>query len=91
MATMTDKTAENTSDVTERVEPVFFLNNDVDQTQGNYEICTAMSEFVSSKKAVDAAQRIGGAWRIYLLNNLDRALLLSSGISLRGDSHNIKR
>ena len=69
----------------------FFLNSDVDQEDGNYltvlEICTAVSEVVGGgKKAVDGAHRIGGGglWRVYLKNKLDRAMLLSSGISLRG-------
>ena len=51
--------------VAERVEPVFFMNSDVDQEESNYltvwEICTAVSEVVSGgKKAVDGAQTIGG-------------------------------
>ena len=76
----------------ERMKPVFLLNSDVDQENGNYldtwEICTSVSEIVSGgSKAIDGAQRIGGAWRIYLKSSADpadRVLLLSSGINLSG-------
>ena len=63
----TNKMAESESEpVAERVEPVFFMNSDVDQEEGNYltvwEICTALSEVASGgTKAVDGAQRIGGS------------------------------
>ena len=78
--------------VAERMKPVFLLNSDVDQENGNYldtwEICTSVSEIVSGgSKAIDGAQRIGGVWRIYLKSSADpadRILLLSSGINLRG-------
>ena len=51
----TSKMAENESEpVAERVEPVFFINSDVDQEEGNsltvWEICTAVSEVVSGGK-----------------------------------------
>ena len=70
----------------ESIKPVYFYNSDVDQDDGNYltvwEICTAVSEILSrGSKAVDGAKRIGGLWRIYLMNSDDRVLLLSSGIT----------
>ena len=48
----TSKMAESESEpAAEKVEPVIFMNSDVDQEEGNYltvwEICTAVSEVVS--------------------------------------------
>lgn len=48
----------------ERVEPVFFLNNEVDQEEGKYlntlEVCLAVCNVVSDENVVEGAQRIGG-------------------------------
>lgn len=64
------------------------MNNEVDQEDGNYlgtyEICMAVCEVVGNAKIVDAAQRIGGLWRVYLTVRLARAQLFYTGINLRG-------
>ena len=44
----------------------------------------AVCEVVGNAKIVDAAQRIGGLWRVYLTDRLARAQLLYTGINLRG-------
>lgn len=71
-----------------RVEPVYFLNNDVPQEEGNYldtlDVCYAVCEVISSDKYVEGAQRIGGLWRIYLTDLDARIQLLATGINLRG-------
>ena len=78
----------NKSNETVQVEPVFFLNNDVPQEEGNYfntlEVCYAVCKVVSSDKHVEGAQRIGGLWRIYLTDLDARVQLLATGINLRG-------
>ena len=70
-----------------RVEPVFFLNNEVEQDSGTYldtlEVCLAVCEVVSDESVVEGAQRIGGLWRIYLTDEEVRARLLCTGINLR--------
>ena len=77
-----------------RVKPVFFKSSDVPQENNNWlntwEICIAASEVVKEINAekkfecIDAAQRIGGLWRIYLFDEAARAKLLSEGVTLRG-------
>lgn len=78
--------AESGDAKTEGIEPMYFLNNDIDQEGGKYlgtwEICMAVLEVVGDKNVIDAAQRIGGLWRMYLKDELARALLLSTGINL---------
>lgn len=70
-----------------RVEPVFFLNNEVEQDRGKYldtlEVCLAVCEVVSDESVVEGAQRIGGLWRVYLTDEEARARLLCTGINLR--------
>lgn len=60
----------------ERVEPVFFLNNEVDQEDGKYlntlEVCLAVCNVVSDENVVEGAQRIGGLWRVYLTDRRAR-------------------
>ena len=72
----------------ERVEPVFFLNNEVKQENDKWlttlEVCMAVCEVVENDIYIEGAQRIGGLWRIYLTDQNTRISLLSTGISLRG-------
>ena len=83
-----------------RVEPVFFKSADVPQENNNWlntwEICDACSSVVKKineekkKECVEGAQRIGGAWRIYLTDETARVMLLSEGITLRGQQVELK-
>lgn len=70
------------------VEPLFFLNSEVNQEAGKWldtlEICLAVCDVVTDDSVVEGAQRIGGLWRIYLTNVDARAQLLCTGITLRG-------
>ena len=50
-----------------RVEPLFFLNSEVDQTEkylDTYIICKAVNAVVGNAKLINGAQRIGGLWKI---------------------------
>lgn len=69
-----------------RLEPLFFINGDVDQNEKYLtvcEVCYAVKDVVGSESYIDGAQRIGGAWRIYMLDSEARAQVLVTGISLR--------
>lgn len=70
-----------------RVEPLFFLNNEIDQENNNYlntlEVCLAVCNVVNNENAVEGAQRIGGLWRIYFTEETTRTQALCSGISVR--------
>ena len=76
------------SDSNIRIKPLFFKNDEVEQNEGNYlntcEICEAVADVVGNDAYVDAAQRIGGLWRVYFLNEEARATALVAGVSLRG-------
>ena len=71
-----------------KVEPVFFLNNEIYQQAGKWldtlEVCLAVCEVVSDENYVEGAQRIGGLWRVYITNLEARVQLLSTGINIRG-------
>lgn len=71
-----------------KVEPVFFLNNEVYEEAGKWldtlEVCLAVCEVVSDENCVEGAQRIGGLWRVYITNLEARIQLLSTGINIRG-------
>ena len=77
-----------------RVEPVFFKC--ADNWLNTWEICDACSSVVKKindekkKKCVEGAQRIGGVWRIYLTDETARVMLLSEGITLRGQHVELK-
>lgn len=77
-----------------RVEPVFFLNTDVDQSENNWlntlEVCLAVCGVVAKDSTVEGAQRIGGLWRIYVTEEEARVSLLATGISLRGQQITLK-
>ena len=79
---------------TERVEPLFFLNNEVDQDGGSYlntlEVCLAVCSVVSDESTVEGAQRIGGLWRIYLTDQNTRVQALCTGINIRDIQINLK-
>ena len=52
-----------------RVEPLSFLNNEVEQEQkwlDTLEICLAMCSVAADETYVEGAHRIGGLWRISL-------------------------
>ena len=69
-----------------RIEPLFFINGDVDQNEKYLtvcEVCYAVRDVVGSESYIDGAQRIGGAWRIYMLDSVARSQVLVTGISLR--------
>ena len=83
------------------VKPVFFLSSEVPQYDNNwlstYKICKAVSAVVgepnpedAEKSVVDGAQKIGNLWRIYLLDTEARVVLLSNGITLRGQQVTLK-
>ena len=86
----------DTQAAAERVEPVFFLNSDVEQEDGNYltvfEVCSAASEIVTGGSGgVDGAQRIWGA-----LENLPEKQTRSHFLTIQwhkpeGLAHNITR
>ena len=83
-------TSENEpAEMAEKVEHVFFMNNDINQEDGNYldtyEICTAVHEVIGGdKERIDGAQRIVGLWRVYIKDKEARVLVLCTGINLRG-------
>lgn len=62
----------------ERIQPVYFLNKEVDQEDekylSTYEICMVVLEVVADKTVIDAAQKIGGLWRLFLKDRRARAL-----------------
>ena len=66
---------------------LFFLNNDIPQSEGNYretlEVCYAVCDIILSDKHVEGAQWKGGLWRVYLTNVEARLQVLSTGVSLR--------
>ena len=72
----------------ERIEPVFFLNNEVKQENNKWlstlEVCMAVCEVLENDIYIEGAQRIGGLWRIYLTYRITRISLFSTGIDLRG-------
>ena len=82
-------TAEMTEDSVKRVEPVFFLNNEVDQLEGKWlktlEVCLSVCDVISNENSVEGAQQIGGLWRVYVTDEETRVNLLSTGINLRGN------
>ena len=72
--------------IQQRIEPLFFINGDVDQNEKfltTLETCYAVRDVVGSESYIDGAQRIGGVWRIYMLDAVARAQVLATGISLR--------
>ena len=76
-----------------RIEPLFFLNNEVEQEQkwlDTLEICLAIRSVVADDTHVEGAQRIGGLWRIYLTNSKTRTQLLCIGFNLSGIQINLK-
>ena len=76
-----------------RVEPLFFLNNEVEQERkwlDTLEVCLAVCIVVADETHVEGAQRIGGLWRIYLTNPNTRTQLLCTGFNLRGIQLNLK-
>ena len=77
-----------------RVEPVCFLNTDVDQGESNWlstlGVCLAVCEVMSNDNVVEDAQRIGGLWRIHLTDEEARVSLLVAGINLRGQQITLK-
>ena len=76
-----------------RVEPLFFLNSEVDQTEkylDTYEICKAVNAVVGNAKLINGAQRIGGLWRIYFNYTTARAQVLCTGIDLRDTQVTLK-
>lgn len=73
---------------TERVEPLFVLNNEVDQDA--LEVCLAVCSVVSDERTVEGAQRIGGLWLIYLTDQNTRVQALCTGINIRGIQINLK-
>ena len=69
-----------------KIEPLFFLNGDVDQTDRyltTLDVCYAVRDVVGNGSYIDGAQRIGGCWRIYMLDPIARAQVLVTGISLK--------
>ena len=76
-----------------RVEPLFFLNNEVEQEQkwlDTLEVCLAICSVVADETHVEGAQRIGGLWRNYLTNPNTRTQLLCTGFNLRGIQIDLK-
>ena len=77
-----------------RIEPVFFLNTEVEQEHGKWlttlEVCIAVCNVVSDETVVEGAQRIGGLWRIYVTDEVARVNLLCTGISIRGHQITLK-
>ena len=76
-----------------RVEPLFFLNNEVEQEQiwlNTLEVCLAIRSVVADETHVEGAQRIGGLWRIYLTNSKTRTQLLCTCFNLGGSEINLK-
>ena len=72
--------------IPQRVEPIFFMNGDVDQNDKYLtvcEICYAVRDVVGRESYIDGAQRIGGLWRVYMKDPIARAQVLVTGISLR--------
>ena len=70
-----------------RVEPLFFLNNKVDQEQkwlDTLEVCLITFSVGADETLVEGAQCIGGLWRIYLTNLNTRIQFLCTGFNLRG-------
>ena len=59
------------SDRNIRIKPLFFKNDEVEQSEEIYlntcEICEAVVDVVGNDAYVDAAQRIGGLWRESIL------------------------
>ena len=69
-----------------KIEPLFLVNGDVDQSKkylSTCEICEAVQDVVGRASYIDGAQRLGGVWRIYMLDPVARAQVLATGISLR--------
>ena len=69
-----------------KIEPLFLINGDVDQSKkylNTVEICEAVQDIVVKGSYIDGAQRLGGVWRIYMLDPIARAQVLATGISLR--------
>ena len=87
-------TANMTEESVKRVEPVFFLNNEVDQLEGKWlntlEVCLSVCDVISNENSVEGAQRIGGLWRVYVTDEETRVNLLSTGINLRGNQVALK-
>ena len=72
--------------IQKRIEPLFFINGDVDQNEKfltTLDVCYAVRDVVGSESYIDGAQKIGGVWRIYMLDAVARAQVLATGISLR--------
>ena len=75
--------------ITERVEPLIFVNNEVDQDGGSY-LNTLEVYDESDESTVEGAQRIGWLWRIYLTDQNTRVQALCTGINIRGIQINLK-
>ena len=76
-----------------KIEPLFLINSEVDQNDNfldTYEICKAATAVVGNEKLINGAQRIGGLWRVYFNDELARAQVLCTGISLRDTQATLK-
>ena len=76
-----------------RLEPLFFLNNEVEQEQkwlDTLEVSLAICRVVADETHVEGAQRIGGLWLIYLTNSNIRTQFLCTSFNLRGIQINLK-
>ena len=76
-----------------RVEPLFFLKNEVEQEQkrlDTLEVCLAICSVVADETHIEGAQRTGGLWGIYLTNSNTRTQLFCTGFNLRGMQINLK-
>lgn len=63
-----------------RVEPLFYVSNDVDQTDkylDTYDIYMALHSILGDKELTDGVQHIGGLWRIYFYDENARLEILS--------------
>ena len=69
-------------------KPVFLKNRDVLPAEGKVlsheELYLALHKQLKSLKNLKGLQKIGGLWRIYLNDRVDRIALISSGLNVRG-------